>query len=181
MFLLNQIIAFFSFEPLINAIKTDGYHSLLSVSGFIYATAPVIPLLLTLELLFTVATRKSSIAKYKVTFAIYVINLLVGKIIVLDVAAFVIAHLEKYAPIHTDLTWYWFAYAYVVWELGQFIYHYASHKVRLLWCAHAPHHAVEHMDLSVSYAAFFLQGPVAYAIRTSVCMLLGVTPVMMAL
>lgn len=37
------------------------------------------------------------------------------------------------------------------------------------------------MNLSVTYTAFFLQGAIAYAIRTGICILLGVEPLMLLL
>ena len=130
MALLNEFLAFFAFGPLRDAIKAGGYHGLLSMNGLIAILAPVIPILLILELLFILAIRKFSINQYKVTSAIYIANVIIGKLLVLDVAAFVIVHFEKYALLKTGMSWYWFLYAYLVWELGQFIYHFASHKVR---------------------------------------------------
>jgi sterol desaturase/sphingolipid hydroxylase (fatty acid hydroxylase superfamily) len=68
----------------------------------------------------------------------------------------------------------WFVYAYVVWELSHFVYHWTCHKVRLLWVLHAPHHAPQHMNLGVIYTAFFLQGAYATFVRTAICSLLGI-------
>ena len=79
------------------------------------------------------------------------------------------------------MTWYWFIYGYIVWEFGHFLYHYWGHKVRLFWCLHSTHHAPEQMNLSVTHAHFFLEAPYADAIRTTVCILLGVEPVLLFL
>src|SRR5690606_29685432 len=79
----------------------------------------------------------------------------------------------------TRPTWYWFIYGYIVWEFGHFIYHFLGHKVRLFWCLHSTHHAPEDMNLSVNHAHFFLEAPYADVIRTTVCILLGVSPAML--
>jgi sterol desaturase/sphingolipid hydroxylase (fatty acid hydroxylase superfamily) len=89
---------------------------------------------------------------------------------------FCIGIFEKFAIIKTTFTWYWLIYGYIIWELSHFVYHYLAHKVRLLWCLHSTHHAPETMNLSVTYAHFFLEGPYADVIRTSICIILGVNP-----
>ncbi|UWX56432.1 sterol desaturase family protein [Maribacter litopenaei] len=53
--------------------------------------------------------------------------------------------------------------------------------MRLFWCLHSTHHAPENMNLSVTYAHFFLEAPYADTIRTTVCILLGVEPAMLFL
>ena len=83
------------------------------------------------------------------------------------------------AFISISFTWYWFIYGYIIWEFAHFIYHFLAHKVRLFWCLHSTHHAPENMNLAVSHAHFFLEGPYADVIRTSICMLAGVPPVML--
>lgn len=35
----------------------------------------------------------------------------------------------------------------MIYELSHWFIHMASHKVRLLWCMHAPHHAPEDMNI----------------------------------
>ena len=77
------------------------------------------------------------------------------------------------------MTWYYFIYSYIIWEFGHFIYHFLGHKVRFFWCFHATHHTPEEMNLSVSHAHFFLEGPYADVIRTTICIVLGVEPAML--
>ena len=89
---------------------------------------------------------------------------------------FCIGLFQRYAPFQVSLSWFGFIYAYLVWELGHFLYHFLAHKVRLLWCLHSTHHAPEDMNLSVTHAHFFLEAPYADTIRTTVCILLGVQP-----
>jgi sterol desaturase/sphingolipid hydroxylase (fatty acid hydroxylase superfamily) len=93
--------------------------------------------------------------------------------------AFCIGMLQPFALIETSMTWYWFIYGYIIWEFAHFIYHYLAHKVRLFWCLHATHHSPEDMNLSVTHAHFFLEAPYADFIRTSICILMGLDPVML--
>ncbi|MCA9547720.1 MAG: sterol desaturase family protein [Myxococcales bacterium] len=44
----------------------------------------------------------------------------------------------------------WIA-AYVAYDLASFLVHWASHRVRLLWCFHAVHHAPQEMKASVAF------------------------------
>lgn len=118
---------------------------------------------------------------YKVNFLIYFFNRVLFLVISLATIAFCIGLFQKYAPFQTEPTWYWFIYAYLVWDLGHFIYHYLGHKVRLFWCLHSTHHAPDTMNLTVNFAHFFLEYPYADIIRTTVCILLGVSPPMLFL
>ena len=93
--------------------------------------------------------------------------------------SYIIGWLQPIAPFQTSMTWYGLIYGYIVWELGHFLYHYWGHKVRLFWCLHSIHHAPEDMNLMVNHAHFFLEGPYADIIRTTVCILLGVQPEML--
>jgi sterol desaturase/sphingolipid hydroxylase (fatty acid hydroxylase superfamily) len=110
-----------------------------------------------------------------------VFNRFVGRFIAIAMVTLVIGWLQPYALFQTKMTWYWFIYGYIVWEFAHFLYHYWGHKVRLFWCLHSTHHAPEQMNLSVTHAHFFLEAPYADAIRTTVCILLGVEPVLLFL
>ncbi len=104
-----------------------------------------------------------------------------GLAINLAVAFTLIPIFREYALFQTSVTWYWFIYAYLVWEFAHYIYHYSCHNVRLLWCLHSTHHAPEHMNLSVSYAHFFLEGTYANLIRIPISIFLGVDPQLLAI
>ena len=103
-------------------------------------------------------------------------NRFIGRFISIAAVGFCIGAFSRYAIINTGFSWYWLLYGYIVWEFSHFIYHYLAHKVRLFWCLHSTHHAPESMNLSVSYAHFFLEAPYADVIRTSICILAGVNP-----
>jgi sterol desaturase/sphingolipid hydroxylase (fatty acid hydroxylase superfamily) len=132
--------------------------------------------LLLIEIIRALLYKKFRIEDYRIPFFIFVFNRFVSRFLSIAAVAFCIGLFEKHGLFKTSFTWYWLIYGYIVWEFGHFIYHFLAHKIRLLWCLHSTHHAPEAMNLTVNYAHFFLEAPYADVIRTSVCMLLGVSP-----
>ncbi|MGF1558320.1 MAG: sterol desaturase family protein [Flavobacteriaceae bacterium] len=179
--LYNEIIGFLGISQAWAIIKTGDYSSFRTFEGIQSLIYPIIPLLVLLEFILGLIYKKPQTKIYKVNFLIYVFNRFVGRFIAIAMVTLCIGWFGPYALIKTSPTWYWFIYAYIVWEFGHFIYHYLGHKVRLFWCLHATHHVPEDMNLSVTYAHFFLEAPYADVIRTTVCLLLGVEPAMLFL
>ena len=177
----NEVFGFLGISQAWEIIKSGNYSAFRTYDGIKSLIYPIIPLLVLLELILGLAYKKPQTKVYKVNFLIYVFNRFVGRFIAIAMVTLLIGWLEPYALINTKPKWYWFSYGYIVWELGHFIYHYLGHKVRLFWCLHSTHHAPEDMNLSVTYAHFFLEAPYADIIRTTVCLLLGVEPVMLFL
>lgn len=177
--LKNEILGFFSVQGVIDLIKSGNYESLRTWSGITTALSPLIPLIVVVEMIMAFAHRKFHAAEYKIPFFIYVFNRIVGRYISFGVMAFCIGTFQPLALFHLQLSWYGFILGYIAWEFSHFIYHYLAHKVRLFWCLHSTHHAPVQMNLSVTYAHFLLEAPYADFIRTSICMLLGVEPVML--
>ncbi|MBS1681732.1 MAG: sterol desaturase family protein [Bacteroidetes bacterium] len=175
----DELLSFFSVQGLADLIRSGNYSSLKTWGGITTAIAPLIPFIVVLEMLLAFAHQKFKAAEYKIPFFIYVFNRIAGRYISLGVVAFCIGVLEPNKLFSLPLTWYGFIVGYVVWEFSHFIYHYLAHKVRLLWCLHSTHHAPEQMNLSVTYAHFILEAPYADFIRTSICILLGVSPPML--
>ncbi len=175
MLLLTELINFFNISQLLASYKMGGIASLLTPEGMLLFVAPIVPVLLCLEVLALGLMRKLRLHQYKTTVLTHVLNVIIGKFLVIDALAFVLKHLDHVSPFKTSMTCYWFIYSYVVWEFSQFVFHYSSHKIRLLWCTHAPHHTPEHINLTVAYSGFFLQAIVAYAIRCGICIVLGVS------
>ena len=172
---------FFGLNELIKIINSGNYRQLLTYDGVLSLFRPLFPVLLLLEIIKALVFRKFKVLDYKIPFFSFVLNAFIGKFISIAAVVLIIGLLEPYAIIKTTFTWYWFIYGYIVWEFGHFIYHYLGHKVRLFWCLHSTHHAPETMNLSISYAHFFLEGPYADLIRTTTCILLGVSPPMLVL
>lgn len=177
----DWIIGFFGIEQLIKIINSGNYRTLLTGDGIFAVFRPLFPLLLVLEIIKAFLFKKFKAIDYKIPFFSYILNAFIGRFIAIAVTVFCIGVFEKYAIFKTTLTWYWFIYGYIVWEFAHFIYHYLGHKVRLLWCLHSTHHAPQTMNLSISYAHFFLEAPYADFIRTTVCILLGVNPPLLLL
>ncbi|WP_431121265.1 sterol desaturase family protein [Flagellimonas flava] len=177
--LLEELLGFLGITQVLEILKSGDYSAFRTYDGIASLIYPIIPLLLLLELVVGLIYKKPQIKVYKVNFLIYIFNRFVGRFISIAMVAFCIGLFSAYAPFKTSNTWYWFLYAYVVWEFGHFIYHYLGHKVRLFWCLHSTHHAPEEMNLSVTHAHFFLEAPYADTIRTTVCILAGVQPEML--
>ena len=174
--ILNEIVAFLGISSWLTIIRTGNYGVLATYEGLTSAIGPIIPFLLVFEIIRGLVQKTFKARDYKLIFTIYVANRFLGTTISFGVAAFCIGAFEPYAIFTSSFTWYWILYGYVVWELAHFVYHFLAHKVRLLWCLHSTHHAPESMNLFVSHAHFFLEAPYADFVRTSICILLGVSP-----
>lgn len=177
--IINEIWGFFSLDGLINLLKNGNYETLLTYSGFTSAIAPVLPIILVFELIRGILYKKFTIINYKIPFYSYLFNAVLGRYLSFGMTMICIGFFQKYALIQITYTWYTLVYGYIIWELAHFVYHYLAHKVRLFWCLHATHHAPESMNLSISYAHFFLEAPYADIIRTSICILAGIPPPML--
>jgi sterol desaturase/sphingolipid hydroxylase (fatty acid hydroxylase superfamily) len=175
----TEFFNFFSLNKLIELINSGDYSSLKTWAGITTVLSPLIPFIVILEIILAFGHRKFSSAEYKIPFLIYIFNRIIGRYISFGLVAYCIGIFSPYALVPATLTWYWFIYGYIAWEFSHFIYHYLAHKVRLFWCLHSTHHAPERMNLSVTYAHFFLEAPYADFIRTSICILAGVPPVML--
>lgn len=175
----KELMDFLSIQGVIDLIRSGDYSSLKTWKGITTAISPLIPLIIFIEMAMAFTKKKFHALEYRIPLLTYIFNRIAGRFISLGVVAFCIGQFQPYAIFQVSMTWYWFLYGYVVWEFSHFIYHYLAHKVRLLWCLHSTHHAPEAMNLSVTYAHFILEAPYADFIRTSICILLGVSPVML--
>lgn len=177
----DQLNVFFGLGPLLQTFAAGDYRRLLTVEGFGSLVGPIIPLLLLFELLRGMVLRRARRVDYQVPLLILVLNRCIGAFLSIAMVGLCIGLFNRFAPFQAGLTWYGLLYGYVAWELAHFVYHFLAHKVRLLWCLHATHHAPVAMNLSVNYAHIFLEGIYADFVRTSLCMLLGVSPPLLVL
>lgn len=175
----NELTGFFGLKNFITILQIGEYERLLTYDGLVALIIPIIPLLIVLEFILGIVYKKRHTKVYTVVFFTYVFNRFIGRFIALGVVSFCIGWLQPFAILKTELTWYWFIYGYIVWEFAHYIYHFLAHKVRLFWCLHATHHSPEEMNLSVTHAHFFLEAPYADFIRTSICILMGVEPILL--
>lgn len=174
--LYNEVIGFLGISSAWEILRTGDYNAFKTYDGIVSLIYPIIPLLLLLEVLLGLIYKRPQAKVYKVNFLIYLFNRIVGRFIAIAMVTYLIGVLQPIAVFQANITWYWFIYGYIVWEFGHFLYHYWGHKVRLFWCLHSTHHAPEDMNLSVSHAHFFLEAPYADTIRSTVCILLGLSP-----
>ncbi len=177
--LFNEFKGFFGLSNLLEILRSGNYGEFMTWHGITSVLGPLIPLLLVIEIIRAAFYKRFKVVHYKISFFTYVLNAFLGRIISFAMVGFCIGFFEPYSLFKTSLTWYWFVYGYIIWELAHFVYHFLAHKVRLLWCLHSTHHAPESMNLSVTYAHFFLEAPYADVIRTSICILLGVNPALL--
>lgn len=161
----DELIGFLGIQGWIDIFKSGDYSSLRTYKGILSAIGPLIPFLLILEIVRGLIHKTFRISDYKVIFFIHVFNRFISRFISIAAVSFCIGLFEPFAIVKTSFTWYWFIYGYLAWELAHFVYHYLAHKVRILWCLHSTHHAPESMNLSVSFAHFFLEAPYADVIR----------------
>jgi len=76
------------------------------------------------------------------------------------------------------LKWYSWIYGYICWEFASWLFHYSSHRVRLLWCFHSPHHGPSEINMTVNWIHFFAESYYATFIHLLILVLLGVNPAM---
>jgi len=175
----DQFTGFFGMGGLYDILKSGNYSQLLTYQGITAIMGPLLPIILILEIIRGAFYKRFNVIDYKISFFTYVLNAFIGRVISIAMFAFCIKFFGQYALLKTTFTWYWFIYGYIVWEFSHFIYHFFAHKVRILWCLHSTHHAPANMNLSVTYAHFFLEAPYADFVRTTICILLGINPAML--
>jgi sterol desaturase/sphingolipid hydroxylase (fatty acid hydroxylase superfamily) len=172
----DMLYDFFYLDAWVTMIESNDYSMLRTGTGLLRAITPLMPLLFVVEIVRGLWTNTLRFAQYRTLFLVWFFNHMIGIWISLGAVLFTIGFLTPFAPFSIGIKWYGLIYGYIVWELAHFIYHYAAHKVRLLWCLHSTHHASESMNLLVSRTHFILEVPYADIVRTSVCILLGVSP-----
>ena len=119
--------------------------------------------------------------RYKSNFLAKVFNQYLSKLIIIFVYIEMMPFFQKFALFTVQKNWYGWWYAYLMWELSYWIWHYAAHRVRLFWCLHSPHHAPAEMNLTVAWVHFFAEGYYTAAIQVPILMILGVRPEMVAI
>lgn len=170
------LIGFFGLGDFLKLLASNDYSQFLTWHGITALIGPIIPFLLLFEIIRMALYRRFKVVDYRISFFSLVLNSFIGRVISIGMISICIGLFGKFAPFKAGITWYWLIYGYIVWEFGHFIYHFLAHKVRLFWCLHSTHHAPETMNLSVNFAHFFLEAPYADLIRTTTCILLGVSP-----
>ena len=124
---------------------------------------------------------KEFFRRYKSNFLAKVFNEYISKLIIIFVYIEMMQYFKQYALFTVDRSWMGWLYAYLMWELSYWIWHYAAHRVRLFWCLHSPHHAPAEMNMTVAWVHFFAEGYYTAAIQVPILMIFGVQPEMVAI
>ena len=178
-FVHNELLEFLGLTGLAELVHSGDYTTLATWKSFTSVVAPILPLLLIAEMVIALCQRRFIREGYRLIFLIYAVNRALSHMISITAVAFCIGLLLPFAPFRVGFTWYGLIYGYPVWEFSHFVYHFLAHKVRLLWCLHSTHHAPRSMNLMVGNAHFFLEGPYADVVRTSICILAGLDPLLL--
>ncbi|MGC4034707.1 MAG: sterol desaturase family protein [Chitinophagaceae bacterium] len=131
--------------------------------------------------IFHAAFFSAFLRNYKTNFLAKVFNEYISKLFIIFVYIEMMPFFERFALFSLPNTWWAWIYAYLMWELTYWIWHYLGHRVRLFWCLHAPHHAPAQMNLTVAWVHFFAEGYYTAAVQVPLLMLLGVSPAMVAI
>ena len=180
-FIEEELLQAIGLNEFVAILRSGDPGGLLSLDGAGALVVFVVPALVVLEMTATAMRGSFHWRHYRMQLFIYITNRVFARTLGIGVGMAMLTLLHPYRIIDTSPTWYWFLYAYLVFEFGHFIYHWLGHRVRLFWCLHATHHTPEHMNLSVSYAHFFLEGAYADVIRLGICALAGVDPLLVLL
>ena len=121
---------------------------------------------------------KKVAVNYKPSFMALLVYQLLPKLILIHMFWIWLPHIQKLVPFTVNLTWYSWIYAYLCWELSTWVFHFSSHRVRLLWCFHSPHHAPSELNMTVNWIHFFAEIYYSTLIHLVVCLFLGVNPAM---
>ncbi|MFT4518496.1 MAG: sterol desaturase/sphingolipid hydroxylase (fatty acid hydroxylase superfamily) [Halioglobus sp.] len=114
----------------------------------------------------TIISRKES---FKHAYAqplknILFISVVTSVLPIISTAAFAILG-SQFAPTTLSNNWYAWPIGLLIFEFWYWVQHYLGHKVRFLWCIHAPHHAPDTLTsliglgrniLELPYLGFFL-------------------------
>jgi len=121
---------------------------------------------------------KNVSTNYKPSFLSLLIHQLLPKLLLVNMFWIWLPTIQKLAPFTTNLQWYSWIYAYICWELSTWVFHFTSHRVRLLWCLHAPHHAPTEINMAVNWVHFFAESYYSTLIHLLGLTLMGVNPLM---
>ena len=116
---------------------------------------------------------------FKPTFLASFVGLYIPLLIKLDVFRMVTPFFNKFSLFIINDKWYSWVYAYLVWELSTWVWHYTFHRVRLFWCFHSPHHAPDDFTITTAWVHFFAEGYFTTFMQWIILSVMGVRPEML--
>jgi sterol desaturase/sphingolipid hydroxylase (fatty acid hydroxylase superfamily) len=111
---------------------------------------------------------------FKATFLASLAGFYIGMLIKFDVFELVKPFWHKLSLFSINYQWYSWIYAYLVWELTTWVWHYAFHRVRFFWCFHSPHHAPSDLTITTAWVHFFAEGFITVFIQWVILSIFGV-------
>ncbi len=117
--------------------------------------------------------------RYQPTFLAGLLLDFVPRFIVIDIFWILWPHVKYFALFTTNFQWYSWIYALLAWDLSTWLWHFGAHRIRLLWCLHAPHHTPQELNMTAAWVHFFAEGYYTAVIQVTFLMLLGVRPEML--
>ena len=121
---------------------------------------------------------KKVAVNYKSSFLALLVVELLPKLILFHTFWIWLPHFQKFQLFTINLTWYSWIYGYLCWEFSSWLFHFSSHRVRFLWCLHAPHHAPSDLNMTVNWVHFFAESYYSTFVRLVILTLMGVNPAM---
>ncbi len=121
---------------------------------------------------------KKVLVNYKPSFLALLIVELLPKLFLIHMFWIWLPHFQKIRLFTINLKWYSWIYAYLCLELAVWVYHFGLHRVRFLWCLHAPHHSPTELNLTVNWVNFFAEGYYSTLVYIVILTLFGINPVM---
>ena len=117
--------------------------------------------------------------RYQPTFLAGLLLEFVPKFIVIDIFWILWPHFKHFALFETNFEWYSWVYAVLAWDLSTWVWHFGAHRVRLLWCLHAPHHTPQELNMTAAWVHFFAEGYYTAVLQVALLMIMGVRPEML--
>jgi sterol desaturase/sphingolipid hydroxylase (fatty acid hydroxylase superfamily) len=121
---------------------------------------------------------KKVLVNYKPSFLALLIVELLPKLLLIHVFWIWLPHFQKIRLFTINLKWYSWIYAYFCFEFASWVYHFGLHRVRFLWCLHAPHHSPTELNLTVNWVNFFAEVYYSTLVYLVILTVFGINPVM---
>lgn len=115
---------------------------------------------------------------YKSSFMGLLVSQLLPKVILVHMFWVWLPWFQKFQLFTVSLNWYSWIYGYLCWEFSAWLFHFSSHRLRLLWCFHSPHHAPSELNMTVNWIHFFAESYYSTFVRLLVLIPFGVNPAM---
>lgn len=175
-FLWKELTDFFRLGKLLKKLQSDDYSWLMTLDGLSAVLAPTLTVVLIFEVVAALVRKRYQHKHFVPQFLTYLVNRLITAFVFVGSITFWLGVLEPLRPFEVPFTWWGFIYGFLVFELAVWILHWASHKVRILWCVHATHHTSETMNIGVATSNFFLEQAYLTFFKSLICTVLGVPP-----